>query len=353
MKIIYDNIIYSLQNNGGVSVYWSELLKRVKDDNNVDAYFVDYGDNSRNVMRKLFELPSDRTRIKNYNHLFTKVNSYVPFYINGSKDVLYHPSYYRYSPHHLTVNTVHDFINEKYRKGIPKYINSNQKWQALNRSDLLICISKNTKDDLLYYMPHLKYRQIEVVYHGVSTEFHPIIDSKLSNTFLFIGSRKSYKNFKLAVSLTKICKEFSLLIIGGGDLTKEEKRLLDCEIRERYSYKRHVDNQELNSIYNNVFALIYPSSYEGFGMPILEAMKAGCPFVALNTSSIREITNNSNILIEPRPTGELLEQMVQLVEKLKINEIRSDVIADNLITASKYSWDRCYKETIRSYKKLL
>ena len=101
-------------------------------------------------------------------------------------------------------------------------------------------------------------------------------------------------------------------------------------------------------IYNISFCLLYPSSYEGFGIPIIESMKAGCPVISTNKSSIPEISGNAAILVNKINK----KQFVNSIQLLQNKNLRNKCIRRGIIQAKKFSWDKCFKETIKFYTKI-
>ena len=101
----------------------------------------------------------------------------------------------------------------------------------------------------------------------------------------------------MAVKSIKVNKEYSLVLIGGGDLSLAEHAFLERELKNRYQHLQYIPQNDLNMFYNCAHCLLYPSSYEGFGLPLIEAQRAGCPIIAGNNSSIPEIVKNRLSLI--------------------------------------------------------
>lgn len=137
-----------------------------------------------------------------------------------------------------------------------------------------------------------------------------------------------------------------MVIVGGGVLNNDEITLLEHNIPGRYEWLGRLTDEELNLQYNKAYCLIYPSSYEGFGIPIIEAMRAGCPVIAINNSSIPEVAGDAAILIE-YAEAELVVEAVQSLHT-DYNKLR----LAGLSQASHFSWDKCYSATKKIYKEL-
>lgn len=352
MKLLYDNIIFDLQNAGGISVYWYELTKRLLKSSYTYSFLESY--NWNNMFREQLNIPNHKiVREKNI-----PIN--IRRYIDISKSIknydICHSSYYRISTSKNIKNivTVHDFTYEYFMKGVPKFIHHTQKKHAIKNADGIICVSENTKKDLLSFFPRIKEEKISVIYNGVNEEFH-IIKNKNNSKFskykdkkyiLFVGDRSSYKNFDIILEVLCNLDEYILLIIGGGNLTYSEKFNLNTKLgRERYDHIQNVSVEELNIIYNFAHCLIYPSSYEGFGIPVIEAMKAGCPVIAMNKSAIPEISGGAAVLFDDLN----VDKIIQAIKFLEIKFNRKEVIKKGFLHASKFSWDKTFDETINFY----
>ena len=140
---------------------------------------------------------------------------------------------------------------------------------------------------------------------------------------------------------------FHLVVVGGGDFSEAEQEQLHS-IKERVHLFLGIDTQKLNILYNNAFCLFYPSSYEGFGIPIVEAMKAGCPVISTNTSSIPEVAGDAAILVNEIE----LELFIKSIRKLEDSSVRDEMIAKGLIQSEKFSWDKCFEETMTFYQEI-
>lgn len=353
MKIILDNIIFTLQKHGGISVVWHELLKRlIKDRKN---YICINTCPDGNILSLNDEIPISN---KEYIHSMRYLNfiRYSASHIKKKYKYIFHSSYYRYAKDNNAINitTVHDFTYEIYNRGIKKWIHSWQKKKAIRKSEFIICISENTKKDLLRFCPFVNPNNIRVIYNGVSEDYfitnttcNTIIPYKKNEYVLFVGSRASYKNFNLtvnAVSKTKLN-----LVIVGSPLDKKERKYLNVCFKNssRYFCTGLISNKVLNILYNNAFALIYPSEYEGFGIPVLESQKAGCPVIAFNGSSIPEIIGDKTLLINnTRSDADIVEKL----NLLKNTELRNRIIANGIENSKRFSWDRMYKDIISLYE---
>ncbi|MGQ8337733.1 glycosyltransferase family 4 protein [Sunxiuqinia sp. A32] len=359
MNLYLDNIIFSLQKAGGISVVWYELIKRCLEDPEINVRFLE--EENDNIFSSELNASADK-RLRNP---LAKFPVQVQRYVNPNKlkgKGIFHSSYYRISksPQLLNVTTVHDFTYEYFRKGIAKSVHSFQKGSAIKNAHKIICVSENTKMDLLKFYPETNPEKIKVIYNGVDdayrvepgnsfSQLNELVPFGPQEYAVYVGERKSnHKNFKIAV---KACKEANtpLVMVGSGKITEEETALFRERDFTNYTHLTGIRNEQLNTIYNSALCLIYPSSYEGFGIPIIEAQRAGCPVVASNNSSISEVAKDSAILIDDITTHNFAEKM----ELLKNNQsFTEQVIRNGLINSSRFSWDSCYKQTKKVYQEL-
>lgn len=348
MKIIFDNIIFYWQRSGGISVVWYELINRFLKENDY-IRFIDYG-NTKNQYHNKLNIPKSQI-IKKQINIFMKIWRYLPVRFKSDSTFIFHSTYYRVCKNKQAINflTVHDFTYEYFKHGIAKWIHCYTKHNAIKKADYIVCISDNTKKDLIKFIPNINQKKIYTIYNGVGNSFKMLDKSHRYNNnkekyLIFIGGRDEYKNFKLALETSKITN-IKLYIIGKK-LSKEEIVTVENYIGKNYCDLGFIEDNELNFIYNNGFALLYPSSYEGFGIPVIEAQKAGCPVIAMNRSSIPEIIGYKELLVNKEDSNLFAEKL----KMLENYEFREKIIMDGINNSQRFNWDKTFQEYKNLYE---
>ena len=330
MKILYDHQIFTNQRFGGPSRYYTELIKeliKIKNEpivispinNNI------YLETIPSKFKKEFFLSFQK------NILLNKLNNLISkYYFNKLNYDLYHLTYYDlcFSEKKPRVITVYDLIHEKFNKEFN--FNEFPKREIFKKVDHFFCISQNTKKDLMEYY-NIDESKISVTYLASSIRASKKNLKSYSKPFLlYVGSRKRYKNFRLLLEayskLDKIKKDFDIICFGGGKFLKEEINYIK-ELSIKIDSIQQIEGSDeiLSNLYLNATVLIYPSKYEGFGIPILEAMSLGCPVISSNVSSLPEVYGNAALGFSPNSSDELINcinkvvfdsfQRDQLIEK--------------------------------------
>lgn len=358
VNVYCDNVIFSLQAAGGISVYWSELLRRLIGSEHT-LTVIERPSARNNVMRQDITFPADTTLV--YEHgpaqlaRLRKVNAPMT---PGS---IFHSSYYRTTAHkHVArVVTVYDFTYEHFRRGPPRWLHRLEKSRSLSAADGIICISESTRRDLTRFYPGVDAAKVRVIPMGISDGYRPIDNSRelpgwLRHTpgeryVLYVGDRRQYKNFSLAVRALSRLPRYSLVTVGGGPFTASESRQLDALLPGRYRHLGALDTESLNAAYNHAHCLIYPSRYEGFGIPVLEAMQAGCPAVVAANSALIETSGSAGILV----ASDTPQDWAEAILKLEDGDARRQRITQGLWHAQNYTWQHCYEKTVAFYRELL
>ena len=358
MKCILDNIIFSLQRAGGASVVWQEHINRLLLEENIDLRFIEYSNANTNIFRKKLEISTDKILKQGAAFLFLK--RYIDLYGSGEERYIFHSSHYRLDTNHnaLNVTTVHDFTYEYFVPGFRKFVHSLQKWRSIRKCAAVICITESTKRDLLTFLPDIDESKISVIHNGVSEQFRVLTQNEYElrlpfddyDYILYVGSRLvPYKNFDIVLD---VCAHLHmpLLMVGGEPLSREEKNRIDKKLgQNRYFNYCGTTISHLNELYNRAFVLLYPSLYEGFGIPIIEAQRAGCPVITSTNSSIPEVMGDSKYSLVDISVNSIVSAISFLNNRS--NE-RENEIKRGMENSLRFSWDKTYNETIQVYNNL-
>ncbi len=243
-------------------------------------------------------------------------------------------------------------------KGIGSKLNLYERKLCYLTADAIICISESTKNDLLDVYPKLSSRcPIYVIHHGInlSTPWHASENNKFKpcNPYLlYVGGRDDYKNFSGAIEgylLSGLWREGVKLICTGKKFNECELELFkSMGIEEAIVCEEHVSTERMYELYRNAYCLLYTSSYEGFGLPPIEAMSAGCPVIASNIPSVHEVVGNAGILINPF-NFDSISNAILLLENYSF---RNEIIDKGLKRSQLFTWDRAAEEHLRVYKEV-
>ena len=357
MNVVFDNKAYYIQKFGGVSVLFKELHERALKDETLNCKFIEYGDGG-NTYQESLHIPDNLIIRKSPK--FFGLKRLFPVKVKEKNPFIFHSTYFSYSsnPRAINVNTILDFIETKvgngkgseFRVAFQKYI--------IRKTDMNVCISHSTRRDLLELCPDVPEEKTCVIHLSASKTYQVLNKKQVDLPFpagtylIYVGARAIRKNYHLLRDV--IGQTNYNLIIAGSKLTDEEKQELEQRIpANRYISLGYTEDERLNELYNNAAALVYPSLYEGFGIPVLEAQQAGCPVIALNTSSIpvviSEKPDSCPLLMKETTREELLSKIRLLSDK----ELMARVIDDGLKNAERFSWDKMYDEYRKMYAKML
>ncbi|MBJ7390089.1 MAG: glycosyltransferase family 4 protein [Chthoniobacterales bacterium] len=350
MRVLYDGFIFGLQGAGGINRYFSELISRLPSG---DLPVV-YGSFARSLQVPRHPRISVR-RLFRFGRL---AEPYAAKWASGFD--VFHPTYYHLTPplawsrvRSPVVLTVHDFTFERlgHRHEKSAKLLAAQK-TAIGRADLIICVSRSTQADLHEFYPQAAERSR--VIHLAAPELPAGIPPEEDGPYiLFVGSRSFYKNFSLAVrALSALSKRTCglRLVVAGTPWTESEIRLIHEEgVGGLVTLVESPGDEQLAGLYAAAVCLLYPSEYEGFGLPLLEAMSVGTPVIALRSSSIPEVAGPGAILLDPCDASpeNVADAMQQLLEEPSLREKLSSAGRKH---ASLFGWEYTASETIDAYR---
>ena len=366
MKIAFDHQTFNLQTYGGISRYYTilaqELLKQGQD---VGVFAGVHRNNylstlPRDVVRgvKLPQYPPKSSRIfQVFNHYLANVQ------INHWQPDIVHETYYSFMPSPKTslprVTTVYDMIHELYPQMFSSRDNTtNWKRKTFERVEHIISISQSTKNDLIDIFG-VEEDKISVIHLGVDLAFshyYPEQDNESLRPFLlYVGARRGYKNFHAVLQAfsnsNRLKNDFDLVAFGGGSFSHGE---LDVISSFGFDDKRVQQvggsDEKLKELYHLASAFIYPSLYEGFGMPPLEAMACSCPVISSNTSSMPEVIGNAGEYFDPTNVDELMAAIEKVVySSVRIEELR--LLGQERVKS--FSWEKTATKTLDVYRKIV
>lgn len=362
MKVAFTNTIFFKQKYGGISRYFCSVISELINANiDIKVFSLIFKNNY------LINIPKKNRQgifIPRYpvsNFLENQIEKVLNYQIQNSSYDIVHETYY--SKEFLNfkrkkkVITVYDLIHEKFDK---LYTNKNfsLKKRIIDESDIVICISNNTKNDLMNYYK-VPEKKIFVTYLGCDHLNDDPKNVKFENLYLpenfilFVGSRLKYKNFKLFVesyaSSKIIHDQFDIVCFGGGNFSNDEKKFFsELNLNKKIHY-HYGSDYLLSKLYKKAKLFIFPSQYEGFGIPLVEAMSLGCPVLASDINIFREISENGINYFANNDKNSLTENLEYLLKNEKY--LYSKITLAKKISG-KYSWKNCANKTIEIYNKI-
>lgn len=361
VKIGVDGNEANVEKKVGVSVYALNLLKYFHKVANENTRFYVYLKNA-----PLNDLPKENKYFK-YKVIKGKVlwsQIFLPLnlFIHKNIDVYFSPAHYL--PSYCSVPqivTIHDlaylyFPNDFIKKDLWQLKN----WTnfSIKKASQIIAVSKTTKKDIIKNY-EINEDKISVVYNGYERQARKLdinnldlnknLKIKIKNYILFVGTIQPRKNLEVLIEafykFVQTNNDFKLVIVGkkgwlyNGIFEKVKMMKLESKI----IFTNHVSDQELIWYYKNAFCLVLPSLYEGFGIPVLEAMSYNCPVIASFSSSLPEIGSDASLYFDPKKSDDLLEKLKSLQDN---NKLREGLIIKGRKRIKDFSWKKCAQETL-------
>ena len=364
MRIKYDYQIFTAQKYGGISKYFYYLAMEL---NKLEV--------KADIISLLYINELIRTKdyvlgfkINTKSRIIIRLLKYINMiidhlFIKSSHYDILHKTYYSVisgsssTKSSKNVITVYDMTHEIYPNFFKdsKHVSS-KKLKACTIADKIICISHSTKKDLINQF-NIHENKISVIHLGVDSNIFKKIDNQTEyennygNYILYVGQRYGYKNFSYLfdtyMNSEIINNNYNLVLFGGEKLSKYENELIKRKNLKKKIFFISGSDQLLSYLYNHAHVLVYTSLYEGFGLPVLEAMSSGCPVIAFNGSSIPEVAGDACILMNNMNSkSELSSNIVKLGSD---KNFRKTLVDKGIIQAKKFTWENCAKKTLDVY----
>ena len=366
MKILYDHQAFTGQRYGGVARYFHDLMESLSGMGVGIELALQFSNNE-------YLKNSSIRKPKQFKHIFgfmptsmlvSRTNRFNSIYqIQKGKFDIFHPTFFHhYFLQHIDnkpfVMTYHDCIKERFNLNHIDNASYEQKQELLTRASKIIAVSENTKKDILE-LYQVNPEKIDVVHHSTAfvnhqqpAHFHL---KTPSNYLLYVGSRNDYKNFDgLLKSIKPVLKKHPdvvLLCAGGGNFTESETIMMRIlGIENQVIHQNFYSDNTLFALYQRAIAFVYPSNYEGFGIPILEAFACGCPVVLSNSSCFPEVAEDAALYFEPNNKEDLSHKLEEIISN---KDLRKSLINKGLVRQKAFSAEKKAKETFEVYKSIL
>jgi len=363
VRVAFSPDVFSVEEYGGISRYFTELIPRVA---SMDGFEVSV---HMGVSPNRYDLQSMRNQVASFRYVHFPFNRGMRYvaplnelwfqsYMNMRSQQIdaVHMTYYpRRMPtlRAQLTTTVHDMIPERFADLYSRSPLSTRKRACVDRCSRIIVISESTKRDLVefYYVDPLR---VDVTPLANSLHAEPGGDPVGRPYVLFVGGRWGYKNFdrfvKVWAEMTSVRGSFLIVCFGGRRFSESEQcTLSELGLRDRAIWMGGSDVL-LASLYAHAQALVYPSLYEGFGLPPLEAMHYGCPVVCSNSSSLPEVVGEAAVTVNTADPGALANGMAAVIGD---PILRAQLVLAGSAREATFTWDRTAVETVESYRRLL
>lgn len=354
----------------GTRVYLLNMLNRFGELSSGDDFFIFHRENF-NPKLEPKKFPNYQILQKPFPFYWTQIKFSMELY-KGNFNSLWMPMQalpFVGRKNLKTTVTIHDLAFKYFPQFFPKIdllrLNLFTNF-AIKNSDKIIAVSQSTKKDILHFYPGIKEEKIKVIYHGFDPDLFQrkfseetekeILDRyTLSNVqyVLYVGALQPRKNLEQLIEAFEMVRKekhrLKLVLAGGKAWMWKEivKRVNKSEFRNDIIITGTISFEEIAVLYQNAEVFVFPSLYEGFGIPILEAMASGTPVICNQNSSLHEVAGDAALYYKGT-SGELVFKVKEVLES---KFIRDNLVRKGAEQIKKFSWDKCAKETLEFIKR--
>lgn len=363
MNIVINAVLYH-EKPRGVGRYFNNLLPKLAEIDNENQYYVIYGDwmSEYDFLKVKKEnihfIPLKISRNKIIRNLYLSI--LLPFKIKKFNPSVYHqidtsPIMFRTCP---VISTIHDLaefeVPEKYSK-IQSMSRKTYVKGQIRLSDIIITVSDYSKRDIIRRFK-LDEKRVQVVPESSSSNLKPSeTKPQCENYFLFVGEIERTKNLGTIIEAfelldEKVKQKFSIHVVGkkGNDYSNCMKIIEKTNLKDKIVFHDYVDDSELLELYEKAYAFVFASLFEGFGLPVLEAMTLGVPVICSNATSIPEVGGDAVLTFDPLNKMDLKEKMERVINE---QELRVQLIQAGQKRATEFTPLKCAQMTLDVYKK--
>lgn len=330
-------------NRTGVENYNFELIARLINSDKKNSYVLYSRKPSdikldENIKNKILKFPLFWTQIR----LSIEMLLHMPdvFFIPGHTVPLIHPK--------NTVVIIHGLEYEYFPRSYSfweRFKNRIGTYFSARWAKVIVTPSENTKSDLVN-LYKIKPEKIKVIYPGIPTIHHNGIQTEVGKPYiLFIGRIEHRKNIiRIIKAFEKLKKDkkipYQLVLAGKNGFGFEAiKKYVDCsEFKKEINLLGFVDESKKNNLLGTADVFVFPTLYEGFGFPILEAMRHGVPVVTSNIGSAKEIAGNAALLVDPRSIDQIADSVYKIIND---NGLRKELVKQSYENIKRFNWDNC------------
>lgn len=362
MRLLYDHQFFPILRYSGISRYFYEIISRISlaEDTDVSLYMGwhinKYAFDSLSARMRHF-FGRQRPGIPKTTRLFNALTAAgLPIFARLAVPDIYHQTFYWYllpRIRALRVLTVYDMIYYRF----PEYDQGPRPVRpamdlSIRHADRILAISEATKQDILEFTD-VPEENVRVTHLANSLVAEPSLVSPVDSPYiLFVGQRFLWKNFTALLTAycmsTDVWSEYRLVCFGGTELGAEEYAILDRHKVPRDRLLRATGPDEmLASYYEHASLFVYPSQYEGFGLPLLEAMHYGCPALSSDRASMPEVAGDAAHYFDPYSLDSLIDGLRRC---LGDSDLRARLSRSGIEREKGFNWDRCAAETAEVYR---